>query len=281
MVNGAGDLRSPILAASDKKGRYSGVGVDREFALFYWLKQVNAWFVAAMVFAVPAQAVLFSDGNFLDADWSATVFYTSNGATETASQDLAGGNGGSWRHMTHTMPPAPGGGTSVLVFHQYAGGLYDPGLSGAITSIDYSEDQLQLNPPAPGAGVVASLALMQGGTVFIGPSLTFTHSGTGNWVTAGHAGLTETDFVDILTSSNDLGGTGAIVNPDFSAGALPISFGYYRANTSNNELVTRETTHGIDNWSVAINAEVPEPGAFTILGIGLAGLMIARRRRVS
>ena len=42
------------------------------------------------------------------------------------------------------------------------------------------------------------MALEQGGVVYMRPSLTYSHAGPGNWVTAGANGLTATDFFDLL-----------------------------------------------------------------------------------
>lgn len=127
----------------------------------------------------PAQALVFSDTEFLDSDWSITTVFSNNGATNTAAQAVGGGNGGAYRHMTHFMPSGPGN-TSLFLFHRYASGIYDPGASGAIATIDYSEDQLQLAQPFPGAAIGARLAIEQGGVVYAGPGMTYNHTGAGN-----------------------------------------------------------------------------------------------------
>lgn len=223
-----------------------------------------------------ANALVFSDTEFLDSDWSVTTVFANNGAFGTQGQSLSGGNGGAYRHMTHTLTAGVGL-TRVFFFHQQAGAVYDASVSGSIGTIDYSEDQLQLSPPHSGAAIGARMALEQGGVVYVGPSLTYNHAGSGNWVTASASGLTATDFFDILEAAPALGGSGAIINPDFSAGGTPIQFGYVRENCCGGDLLL---THGIDNWSVSITAiEVSSPSdLMAIFCLGLFGLAAVRLR---
>ena len=68
------------------------------------------------------------------------------GFTETADQQSSGGNPDVYRQMLHTW----GGGTQVIIYHTYVAGTYDPGIDGAIDTIDYSEDQIKL----AGAGTI-------------------------------------------------------------------------------------------------------------------------------
>lgn len=113
----------------------------------------------------------------------------------------------------------------------------------------------------------------------MGPSLTHSHAGPGNWVTAGASGLTATDFFDLLEAATSLGGSGTIINPDFSAGGAPIQFGYVRENCCCGDLLL---TRGIDNWSVSVTAvEVSAPsGLAAVFCLGLFALAAARLREV-
>ncbi len=118
----------------------------------------------------PTLAAIISDSAFADADWSATVLLTTNGATDTAAQVTTGGNPGAFRFMTHTMPPAVGSGplqkTQIWVFHEYLPTSYDPAAQGAIASLDYAEDRIQEAPPFPNAMIAGRPALMQGSEVY-------------------------------------------------------------------------------------------------------------------
>src|SRR5438128_9661314 len=105
-------------------------------------------FVAASLSVSGAQAaVIFSDGTFNDADWAATVYIPTNGASQSAAQQTSGGNPGSYRRMVHNEPPAPSGPTDIEVFHRYLVASYQPAVSGAIQSLSYSEDHIEYNPP--------------------------------------------------------------------------------------------------------------------------------------
>ena len=115
-----------------------------------------------------ANALVISDTEFLDSDWSVTTVFANNGALGTQGQSLAGGNGGAYRHMTHTLTAGVGL-TRVFFFHHQADAVYDASASGAIGTIDYSEDQLQLSQPHPGAAIGARMALEQGALCMWGP----------------------------------------------------------------------------------------------------------------
>ena len=231
--------------------------------------------IGIMLTAQNATALVLSDSEFQNADWTTTAVFVNNGATTTATQIASGGNGGAYRHMTHFITNGPGS-TRIFQFHRYGGGSYDPTLSGAIGSIDYSESRLQLNSPFPGSAIGARLAVEQGGVVYMGPGMTYSHSGIGNWVDATLTGLTETDFIDPLQLTG-LGGPGGTSNPDVSATGAEMFFGYMRSNCCGGDITT---THGIDNWSVTVNEaiEIAEPGIAILFGFGLAGLGAIRRR---
>lgn len=109
--------------------------------------------------------------------------------------------------------------------------------------------------------------------------MTYNHTGAGNWITNTETGLTASDFVDVFEASTAFGGSGAIVNPDFSSSGAPIHFGYMRANCCGGFITL---THRIDNWSVTINAvEVSAPsGLAAIFYLGLFALAAARLREV-
>lgn len=230
-----------------------------------------------MLFAAQnAAALVLSDTEFFNADWTTTAVFLNNGASTTVTRSTSGGDGGAYRHMTHFIANGPGQ-TRIFQFHRYGGGSYDPTATGAIGSIDYAESQLQLNPPFPGAAIGARLAIEQDGVVYMAPGMTYTHSGAGNWVDAAMTGLTATDFIDPLQLTA-LGGPGGAANPDFSASGSEIFFGYMRVNCCGGDITT---THGIDNWSVTVNTaiEIAEPGLGVLFGAGFICLQLVRRKR--
>ena len=170
----------------------------------------------------------------------------------------------------------------IYVFHQYLGGSYDPSVDGPIGTIDYQEDQNQFDQifffGLP-SGVFAQPALMQDGVVYAGPAIGYNHAD--EWLTASLLGLTAADFVDFLSFEFVVGGDGIFDNPDFSSSGNVIDFGFIRgdSNTGPNEVFTIK--HGIDNWSVTVNAvnPVPLPAALPLFLSALAGLGLMGWRR--
>ena len=96
-------------------------------------------FLALLPTYAAAQTV--TDSTFLNANWIGTQFVSGNGGASTGLQVVAGGNPGPYRNVTDQLNAAPAGSqTIVLSTHIYAPFTYDPSASGAIGSLDYSED---------------------------------------------------------------------------------------------------------------------------------------------
>lgn len=210
-----------------------------------------------------AAVITISDTTFSDADWTVHELTVTN-ASQTVSQVAVGGNPDEFRSMSHTLDP---GTSSLFVFHEFTGSDYTPSTDGPITSLDYSEDQIRLT--SFGA-IGANPALIQDGTVYVGPDITFSND---VWNTTSLFALSAADFDD-----------GAGGNPDFSLTGSAIGFGYQRWNTSGGALVK---DHGIDNWSVTLQtspSSIPEPGSMTFLGVMTcigAGILNRRRSALS
>ncbi len=190
-----------------------------------------------------AQVVTFSDETFSDADWTAQkVEDTTPGASAvfTAAQVSSGGSGadnGPFRRVTHQYTQG-----LIGVAHLRAGAVYDPAGQGSIASIGYSYDAIHLNPP-PGLAVGYSLVLLQNGMYY--RSLPQDNVFNGTWSLFGQAGLTASEFFNVGSGPRE---------PDFSATASPIQFGYITRNSTRGfSTVFRES--GIDNWSVTIAPE--------------------------
>ena len=139
--------------------------------------------------------------------------------------------------IVNDAPPYSG----IGAFHRYLPAVYDPGTSGAILSIDYSEDSSMF--AGGGAGQATGPALRQAGVVY------YHHlNGTsfGGWRSYSIAGLTAVDFRDSPYGNQ---------HPDFSATAPPIEVGFYRANSTYSGGYT--ILAGIDNWRFTIRNDQP------------------------
>lgn len=177
--------------------------------------------------------VEFSDSDFAAEDWELETELL--GGSAQTEQNTAGGNGGSWRQMTHILPPE----SAVRIRHFRVDAVYDPSADGPIGCIDYAEDQVQLEPPADDARVGANLVLQQDDRNFyLVSDLEF--GGSGEWQSRRRFSLFPNQFV------SDDGR-----NPDFDEGG-PIRFGYVRSTTQGDSDSTLTYTHGIDNWQIRL-----------------------------
>src|SRR4029079_9306362 len=131
--------------------------------------QNNRWcwlvvsFVLLMLTSAAARATIFTDGTFVDADWTASkIVDTTAGqaATFAAGQVATGGNSGAYRRVAHTYDAG-----SIMVAHLRAGAVHDPSVDGAITSINFSYDLFHFNPP-PSQAVAFGLLVLQNGTYY-------------------------------------------------------------------------------------------------------------------
>jgi len=202
-----------------------------------------------------AAIIPFSDGAFNPPDWTASkILDTTSGASATFSafQATSGGTPGSYRGVDMTFNNG-----SIMVAH-LSNFVYTPSSQGAITTIDYSYDLLQTNPPSPGAQVAYGPLIFQNNTYYVcclTPGEASASSAdlvtAGGWKHFGRNGLTASSF------SNGFGGIPLFgpgpAQPDFSSTGGSIRFGYYSANSS-----TATTHSGIDNYSVNVNNAAPE-----------------------
>ena len=179
----------------------------------------------------------FADGNFLPANWSISMTNVGGGGTQTASRSIKKGHPGAYRVIYNTVY-ASGSGSVDYGFNAYAKGSYNPAVKGAITSINYSEDNILL--AGFGQGQASGPAFVQNGVlyiaeIFVTPNAKWTHQVKNN--------LKLADFVE----ASDLK-----THPDFSQTAAPMQFGFFRANSAG--IPGYSITAGIDNFSLTIKS---------------------------
>jgi hypothetical protein len=220
----------------------------------------------------PAAAQTVSDSTFLDANWALTQFSAGNGGSSTATQSLSGGNPGAFRNVTDVLVSASGGNNTVVLSTSiYTPFTYNPAVSGAITSVNYSEDAA-CTGGCFGAGQSTGPALLQGGDLFILSSSSVITGPLGTWTNHALSGLTAADFGVVNVTSPTPTIFDNTQHPDFSAGGAPIQFGFFRANSTGVNQTGYTLSAGIDNWRVTIAAVSAIP---TLSGWGMIAMALA------
>jgi len=237
-----------------------------------------AGMVIVLVGPILADPVTFSDGTFNDADWTATEICGCVEGSFVAQQVPTGGDPGAYRQTELIFP----GGISQpvgasVVAHLNDSAVYDPATQGAITSIDFSFDNMEFS----NYGVGYSVLLSQNGTDYIAfvPGLDDAVNPP-FWTHVSHTGVNAFELWD--TRNN-------FTHPDFSGTAAAIRFGYYTSNVGD---LFHESLSGIDNWSVTVNSGVepppgpepsssPEPSSVLLLGSIVVGMMAFCGRRLA
>jgi hypothetical protein len=218
-----------------------------------------------------------SDTTFANADWTLTIFPGGNGGTVTASQSTVGPN--FIRSVSDTVNSFQ---SIILGTHIYGPFTYNPGTSGAIASLSYSENAICLSG-CFGNGQSTGPAILQGGNLYVYTGVFFITGPSTSFHPLSLSGLTAADFARVLVT-----GTTYFDNtqhPDFSGAGGPIQVGFFRANGA---LVSGGYTlvAGIDDWQVTINpvgitAGVPTLSPFAMGGLALllavAGILFLRR----
>ena len=203
---------------------------------------------------MPTTEITIEDTEFFPQNWKVTPLQLTNNATQNSR---FGGwiPQGNVRGMQHWHPAAQKDHTHVWVFHEFQGAAYNPA-AGELLSIDYSEEQLQFNPPFPGAAIAWAPAIKQNGTVYVGPRNSFTHStftNDFNFTPFQGAELKELDEQDFLAFRDGAlgGGDPATWHPDFSSSGSEITFGYSRGTSYTGKL-SELRDHGIDDWKFVL-----------------------------
>ena len=227
--------------------------------------------MALALAAPPAQAVTFSDDTFHPADWTALVLRdTSTGGSGFSVDTQADGSQGDARFTTLNYQFDGTASQGITVGHLNANALYDPAVSGAIESVQYSFSHRIVSQLGATPGVFHGLVIRQGGSHFVHFFPTGTVSAA--WSAGATGLLTAADF-----SLISLGGVSPL-RPDFGPAAALLQFGYLSSTASGQGLGigTAEIESAFDDWVVNV-LPVPEPSAGALAAATLLGLV--RRRR--
>ncbi|MEQ9455521.1 MAG: hypothetical protein RLN76_13130 [Phycisphaeraceae bacterium] len=237
--------------------------------------------LALSVLALPSQAAtIFSDGVFNNGDWTASTVTNAGGAGSTTSefQVLTGGSPNEYREI-HTNLNASVAGGAVLSLNLRNAATYNPNTQGAISTIDYSEDSLNISQL--GNGHATGLLIQQGGLTFVlrNPILAMAQPTFNTWSANAAPGLVALDLWEI----DNAGILNSTSNPDFSTAGGVMQFGFYRGVSSGNFTGQETRRTGIDNWRVQINEAddgtvIPSPAAAPAGLLGLIGVATLRRR---
>ena len=230
---------------------------------------VIASVTAMSVLSAKAATFTYSDSTFKNDEWELTTYGSGYlGGSARATQIGSGGIGGEFRRIINTANRASSSQSSnVIGFHIWNGETYSPKTQGAITSVDYSENSIMFSGFGQGQG--AGLALKQNGNLYWGGYFITPQR---SWTQKTLTNLVESDFGLVSDRSK---------HPDFSENGEDIQFGFMRSNSSRGSGYS--IVGGIDNWSVRITTEDPEPesvpepssilGLFALGGFGVRSLL--------
>jgi len=205
-------------------------------------------------------ASTFSDGTFNPSNWG---FETIGSGTVTFGQIAAGGNPGQYRQIDQVVNQNTGWFYSFSRYGTTMPTRYEPAVSGAIASVDFSIDSRTisvLSGQVPGIG----LGIKQGSLVFM--QTAFFNGFANTWTTYSVNSLTPASF-------SCINGAGSL---DFSASGAPIRFGFITANASFSATTTGSVSD-YDNFFVNV-VQVPAPGALALLGLSVPCLLRRRAR---
>ncbi len=269
-----------MIASRNRTSPHSLVSIAR-FAGFLCLLGAQA------TIGAKADTFTYADSTFAPANWWFTADGLGNGGnygTVTASQQLTGGNTGSYlENILHINAAIPGSFSADIGLNIASAFTYDPRTHGAISNIHFSVDG-RIHPGA--LGVAGNyLILKQGGSIYFDPA-GFANSSA--WTTYSFNNLTSSSFgyyqqnrpyipVSIFDMSQ---------HPDFSKYGSAIQFGIAISNANDYFGGSYDNAADIDNFSVSVSTLVtPEPGvnglfAAMVLSAG-AALFRQKRRRIA
>ena len=237
--------------------------------------------VTCVLAASPALAAttVFSDQTFNLANYTLGSFKDAAVTVNSYGQTLVGGNPGAALQGTVSSTGLNAQGVLFTALENVF--VYDPSVSGAITSLDFSLDRFA-DPTNGGQAVgVGSYSLrllaqqdaqLYQATFISGP---FGAPG-GTWHSLLQNGIAASDFSTL--DATNFTGSGAVGGLNFGGDAITFGFAMRGGGT----ISTLDQTNDLraDNFLLSVNsATAPEPASWAMMIIGLAGVGGAMRWR--
>lgn len=223
--------------------------------------------LAALTISSPnvVASTIFSDGDF--SNWTTQVVFSHVTSSGSSTRNPSGGNPDAFLEVTQSTP-----GGAIGLFHAPQPGasdpfVYDPGVSSAIESLDFSIDF----QPIQGYGAYQAFypSLTQGGNVYLAGGANM--SGTSGWNNFSRS-LTQDNFY-LITGTTSYA-IDSSQHPVFGSSGSAITFGLLTTNNLSGTIVA-----GYDNYSLTVYP-VPEPCTLAaLLSMGTTGFLIGARRR--
>ncbi|MBS0360113.1 MAG: PEPxxWA-CTERM sorting domain-containing protein [Proteobacteria bacterium] len=232
-----------------------------------------------------AAQTTFSDTTFNTGDYTLGAFTDPTVTVNSYGQTTTGGDpGGALQGLVSSTGSNAQGVLLTALNNTF---VYDPGASGAITSLDVSLDRFT-NPTNGGeVSLVGSYSLrvlaeqdgqLYQATFIFGP---FGQPG-GTWNLLSQSGVVASDFTQL--NSSNFAGAGSVGGLNFGGDAITFGFAMRGSGAVNGDgtLSTFPQTNDLraDNFTLSVNG-VPEPEtwALMIVGFGSAGVLLRARRR--
>jgi len=241
--------------------------------------------LTTVIHIAPSSAVIISDGDLYNADWTSQVIqYSGPAVSFQVNQSAIGGHPGTYRWLAHTF----GGYGRLETGHLYQAWQYDPAIEGSLAGVSLAFDLKLLIGGTSGAVGYGLLLYQDAHFFWPGEYGVWAEPADNVWRHFELPYYEEGDFVDILTGAQ----------PDFSVDGSPIMFGYWGSNGTDGAAQTT-TESGLDNWTLTVNSggfpqedgggqenqggEVPEPSTLLLLlplfGAGAVRMLSNKRNQ--